>query len=179
MRHHWLRTLGRVGAGLLVIIGIYSGFLELLVGQAHRVIEQVMGETPQSEVEAYLGAVRRRDIMRGLEPEFLVSKPLPHGKALFNVEMDANLPEMFFDRLISGIVERAKLPVSEVMRPVNVTIDFHDHIIKAIYEMVDSNLSLLPVLKAGRVVGVLRSVDVFQEVRKLLLGPEEVAGQNR
>jgi predicted transcriptional regulator len=39
---------------------------------------------------------------------------------------------------------------------------------KVIYEMVDNNLSLLPVLKAGKVVGVVRSVGVLHEVAKIL-----------
>jgi CBS domain-containing protein len=125
--------------------------------------------------EQLAGVLRRRDIMRGLEPEFLVSKPLTHRKALFDVKLDANLPEMFYDRLVAGIQERSKRRVSEVMMPVTVTIGHDEHVIKAIYEMVDKNLSLLPVLSSGRVVGVIRSVEVFRELSRLVLGPEGLA----
>ncbi len=119
--------------------------------------------------EKLTGLLRRRDILRGIEPEFLVSKPLAYRKKLFDIEVDPNLSELSFDRLIKGMRERAERPVSDVMRPVNVTISHNEHIMKAIYEMVDGNMSLLPVLEDGRVVGVLRSVDIFQEVSRFLL----------
>lgn len=119
------------------------------------------------------GVARRRDIMRGLEPEFLVSKPLSIRKSLFDVQLDPNLSEMSYDRLLKGILERSKRPISDVMLPVNATINYDDHVVKAIYEMVDNNLSLLPVLKGNRVVGVVRSADVFRELAQLVLEPED------
>jgi predicted transcriptional regulator len=119
------------------------------------------------------GMARRRDIMRGLEPEFLVSSPLHHRKGFFDVTTDANLPELFFDRVVKGIKERSARKVSEVMLPLEFTIDHDDHIMKAIYEMVDKNQSLLPVLKEGEVIGVVRSVDVFRELSGLLFEPGE------
>jgi predicted transcriptional regulator len=115
------------------------------------------------------GTVRRRDIMRGLEPRFLVSKPLDYRKKLFDVEVDPNLSELSHERLVRDVREQAKTPVSEVMRPVASTVDADDHILKAIYEMVSNNLSLLPVLRGGKVVGVVRSVELLHEVAGLIL----------
>jgi CBS domain-containing protein len=120
-----------------------------------------------------VGVARRRDIMRGLEPDFLVSKPLSVRKNLFDVQLDPNLSEMSYDRLLKGVFEHSKRPISDVMLPVVATIHHDDHIIKAIYEMVDRNQSLLPVLKDERVVGVLRSVDVFREFSRYILDPED------
>jgi predicted transcriptional regulator len=40
---------------------------------------------------------------------------------------------------------------------------------KVIYEMVSNNLSLMPVMKEGRIIGVVRSVDVFHEIAELIL----------
>ena len=121
-----------------------------------------------------VGVARRRDIMRGLEPEFLVSKPLSARKSIFDVQLDPNLSEMSYDHLLKGVLERASRPISEIMLPVEATILHDDHVIKAIYEMVDCNLSLLPVLKDDRVVGVLRSVDVFRELSRYILDPDEI-----
>ena len=121
-----------------------------------------------------VGLVRRRDIMRGLEPDFLVRKPLKVRKSLFDVKLDPNLSEMNFDRIIEGLRVHAKRPVSDVSLPVEATIDYDDHIAKAMYEMVDNNLSILPVLKQGRVVGVVRSVDVFRELALIILNPDEL-----
>ncbi len=116
-----------------------------------------------------LGMVRRRDILRGLEPEFLSQKPLPDRKQLFDLTPDADLSEVFFDKIMEGVRQRAERPVSEVMIPVVGTADFDDHIAKVVYKMNANKFSLLPVLKDGRVVGVVRTVDVFHEFAKLLL----------
>ncbi len=121
--------------------------------------------------EAYklLGTVRRRDILRGLEPNFLSSEPLEYRKKIFNVKVDPTLFELSSEKMVKGIREQAERPVSDVMLPIVVTADYADNIIKVIYEMVDNNLSLLPVLLDEKVVGVVRSVDVFHEVARILL----------
>jgi predicted transcriptional regulator len=121
------------------------------------------------EASQLVGQVRRRDILRGLEPGFLSSKPMNYRKKLFDVKTDPNLAEMSFDHLLDGIRKRAGRPVSDVMLHLVETVDYDDHIVKVIYELVDNNLSLLPVLKEGKVVGVVRSVDVLHEVAQLLL----------
>jgi CBS-domain-containing membrane protein len=116
-----------------------------------------------------LGIVRRRDILRGLEPSFLAGTPVDDRKGLIEMQADAALAEMSLDRLVSGIRERAERPVRDVMLPIVATVDYDDHIMKLIYEMVSHNMHLLPVLRDGSVAGVVRTVDVFHEVGKLLL----------
>jgi CBS-domain-containing membrane protein len=116
-----------------------------------------------------MGMARRRDILRGLEPQFLSGRPIEHRKTLFDVKVDPNLSELSYDKLIEGIRRQAERPVSEVMRPIAATVDVQDHLIKVIYELVDRNLSVLPVLQEGKVVGVVRSVDAFREIAAILL----------
>jgi len=116
-----------------------------------------------------MGTARRRDILRGLEPEFLTDKSLDVRKGLFSVKVDPNLSELSYDRLLEDIRKQAERPVSDVMQPVVTSVDVEDHMIKVIYEMVDHNLSLLPVMKDARVVGVVRSVDLIHEVARFLL----------
>lgn len=116
-----------------------------------------------------MGVVRRRDIMRGLEPEFLSAKPLHYRKKLFDVKVDPNLSELSFDKLISGMRERAERPISDVMLPILATVEYDDHLMKVMYEMVANDVTVLPVLKDGRIVGAVRSVEVFHEVAELLL----------
>ncbi len=115
-----------------------------------------------------LGLVRRRDIMRGLEPKFLVSRPMEYRKKLFDVAVDPNLSELTFDRVVKGLREQAERPVRDVMLPITATIGPDDHLMKAVYEMVSLNLGLLPVVEDRTVVGVVRSVDVFHELAELL-----------
>lgn len=115
------------------------------------------------------GMVRRRDILRGMEPDFLIQKPLDYRKKLFDVKIDPSLSAISYDEIIEGVIENMKKPVSQFTRPIEVTINYDDHIFLAIYEMNSARLSLLPVLKDEIVIGVVRSVDVFHEIAKLLL----------
>ncbi len=115
------------------------------------------------------GWVRRRDILRGLEPEYLESRSLDYRKKLFDVQVDPNLAEISHEKILKGYKERSNKQISEVMSSIDMTLDFEDHIMKAIYEMVNYDLSLIPVMKNDKVVGVVRSVDIFHEVAKMLL----------
>jgi CBS domain-containing protein len=121
--------------------------------------------------EAYrlLGQLRRRDIFRGLGPRFLGDKKL-HLKGLdVQVDVDPNLLELSFDNMIQQIVEKSELKVSEVMQPIDTTLDFDDTIIKAMNEFVEHEISLLPVLREGKVAGVVNTVCVAHELAKLIL----------
>ena len=111
-----------------------------------------------------LGLLRRRDIMRGLEPGFLGGGPLEYQRKLFDVRIDPNLSELSYDKMIARIRQRAKALVEEFMIPIAATIEHDAHIMKAICEMVAKNTSLLPVLQDDNVVGVVRSVDVLNEL---------------
>lgn len=119
-------------------------------------------------IEVLVGYVRRRDIMRGLEPKFLSSETLQYRKKLFDVAVDPNLMELTYDRVVRGIREQAKRPVSDVMRPIETIINADDHIVKAVYEMVSLDLTMIPVVQEQRLVGVIRSVDLFHELAQML-----------
>jgi CBS domain containing-hemolysin-like protein len=115
------------------------------------------------------GMVRRRDIMRGLEPNFLISRPLDYRMKLFDVSIDPNLSELPHDKVVKGIREQADRPVADVMRPIKCTVNHDEHIIKAAYEMVNNRVTLIPVLQEGKVVGVVRTVDVFRDLAEIVL----------
>ena len=116
------------------------------------------------------GTVRRRDLMRGLEPSFLVSQPLEYREKVFDVEVDPNLSELSYDRVVNGIREQAERPVTDVMRPIDITVSYDAHVITAVYKMVNNGLSILPVIQHKKVVGLVRTVDVFEELAELVLG---------
>ena len=115
-----------------------------------------------------LGIVRRRDILRGLEPKFLRTMPIPHRKQLFEVEVDPDLVILSSGKIAKAVREQAEQKVSEVMQPIVSTVRHDDHLTKVIYKMIHWDLALLPVLKDGNVVGVVRSVDAFHEIAKLI-----------
>ncbi|MCP4674748.1 MAG: CBS domain-containing protein [Deltaproteobacteria bacterium] len=111
-----------------------------------------------------LGLLRRRDIMRGLEPRFMVGGSLDYSRKLFDVEIDPNLSELSYDKIVSRIRTRADRLVKDFVLPITLTVNHDDHIMKAMNEMVDQNSSLIPVLESGRVIGVVRSVDILGEI---------------
>mgnify|MGYP001826156969 CR=1 FL=1 len=120
------------------------------------------------EIGVFVGYARRRDIMQGLEPSSLVSRPLEYRKKLFDVAVDPNLTELSWDHLVKGIREQGERPIREVMRPIEAILEADDHVMKAVYEMVSLDVSPRPVLKNGQAVGVVRTVDVFHELALLL-----------
>ncbi len=119
-------------------------------------------------IHVLVGYARRRDIMRGLEPGFMITEPMTYRKKLFDVAADPNLAELPYDRVVSRIRMQAERPVSDVMQPIETTIDSDNHLMKAIHEMVTLNLYLIPVIHERQLVGVIRSVDIIHELAQLL-----------
>ena len=74
--------------------------------------------------EAYelLGVVRRRDILRGLEPQFLGKKGPDYARKLFDVKTDPELLELANGKMAGQLKERAERPVGDVMQPIKVTV---------------------------------------------------------
>jgi CBS domain-containing protein len=116
-----------------------------------------------------LGIVRRRDILRGLQPTFMTGEGVEYRRQLFEVDVDPNLSDLSSERIVHGIREQAERPVSDIMLPITVALDANDNIMTVIYDMVKHDLSLVPVLRDGRVVGVVRSVDVLHELSDIVL----------
>ena len=122
--------------------------------------------------EELVGIIRRRDIMRGLEPDFLVNMPLDLRVSHFDVGVDPHLAELARDarleKVVQGLREQGNRPVSDVMRPISTTLRPDDHIMKAMDEMVALNESLIAVVDKEEILGVVRSVDLFEELAALL-----------
>ena len=121
-----------------------------------------------NEVYELLGLVRRRDILKGLEPKFLMVKPLQYRKKLFDMKTDPNLSLLTSDDFKKEILEQAERPVSEIMGPIEHTVDIEDHIFKVVYEMNEKMMNLVPVIKNNAVVGVVRTVDIFHRIAKMM-----------
>ncbi|MCP4570388.1 MAG: CBS domain-containing protein [FCB group bacterium] len=116
-----------------------------------------------------LGIVRRRDILRGLEPRFMKTTSASDGKSLFDIEIDPDLAELSSGKIGQAMLDQAEVLVSEIMQPVAESVSHDDHLAKVIYIMVSRDINLLPVLEEGKVIGVVRSVDVFEEIAEMIL----------
>jgi len=115
-----------------------------------------------------LGMVRRRDILRGMEPEFLASLPPTERRQMLD-NKEGDVAGLSLEKIMDEARRRARLKVSEILVPVECVADHDDHIIKVIYEMNSNKVALVPVMKEGQVVGVIRSVDIFHQFAKLIL----------
>ena len=120
------------------------------------------------EDDKLVGMVRRRDIMRCFDPKCFYGHCAHHPKMMYEIKDDPELLEISFERLKNNILQNADKPVGEVMVKVTHTVNYEDHMLKIIYEMCDQQYSLLPVIKDNEVVGVIRTVEVMDEIRKIL-----------
>ncbi|MFA5110780.1 MAG: CBS domain-containing protein [Desulfobaccales bacterium] len=109
-----------------------------------------------------MGIVTLRDIITGLEPKFLQETGL--------IKMDPSLTVLMGDFFGPKMKEQSHRPVSEVMKPIKVTVNAEDPITKPLYFMIKENVSLIPVMQGGKVAGMLRLSDLFGEVSKIVLG---------
>jgi CBS-domain-containing membrane protein len=108
-----------------------------------------------------MGSLTMKDLIRGIEKKFIRSDAwVPHdwGTAIF-----------FEGLFTEGCKEEAEKSVKEVMTPTKTTVKGEDSIIKAIFMMMEEDLSLLPVLDQGKIAGVIRLNEIFNEIAKLVL----------
>lgn len=114
-----------------------------------------------------IGRVRRRNILKGLEPDFLVQKPLEYRKKIFDTKINPELSGFSYDEIIESVINKGDRPVLDVVEQFVTAVNYDDHIFKAIYEMNSHNQNLLPVLRDNDAVGVVRTVDIFSAVAEL------------
>lgn len=115
-----------------------------------------------------VGVVRRRDILKGLAPSFLVADISDHPEKMFDVEVDPNLTEMLSDRAAEKLNKKSRALVGEIADPIPVTVQADDPLIRIIREMVRHDQAILPVEEDGAIVGVVRSTEVLAVVAELI-----------
>ncbi len=113
------------------------------------------------------GLLAMSDLIQAVEPRFLkVVKPDTYqGPPLEYPALTLIWQELFSE----GCKKEAKKPVKEVMNPVHSTITLEDSIAKAAYLLIMTNARVLPVIDKERVIGVVRLVDIFNEIARIVL----------
>jgi CBS-domain-containing membrane protein len=109
-----------------------------------------------------MGMLTLRDMIKGLEPTFLQESSF--------VKMDPSLTVLMGDLLGPNMRQASQRPVSEVMSPIQATVDGEAPMVKALYLMIKENLGLMPVILEDKVAGMIRLSDLFGEVAKVVLG---------
>lgn len=123
------------------------------------------------DIHQLVGILRRRDILQGIMPAsaFADSSSLIAEGTQFGIAPDPNLTEMMYERIIRSMRRGTAKKVFEVMKPTVRWVNHDDHLPKAVFYVVSEDISLLPVVREGRVVGVLRSIDILHEVDRLIM----------
>jgi CBS-domain-containing membrane protein len=109
-----------------------------------------------------VGSLTMKDLIRGIEKKF--------GRSGDWMSKEWDTPVFFEGLFTAGVKEESQKQVNEIMSPVSETVQAGDSVIKAIYIMIEKDLSLLPVIDKGAVVGVIRLNEIFNELAKLVLG---------
>lgn len=114
------------------------------------------------------GTISILDLLQGLEPTLLRVDPSRIYQG-FLAEGGPAL-ELFWDRVFAkGLGEEALKSVGAVARPVGATVRPDDRLSRALRLMLIENAPILPIVEEGRVLGVIRLVDIFNEVATLVL----------
>ena len=111
-----------------------------------------------------LGLARRRDILRGLEPDFHSELETSHPEAHFKTEIDPNLSELVGDDLSARIDQRLEKPLGGVVRELRGRVNADDSLMKVVRELVGEDSHIAAVLDDGDVVGVVRTLDLLRAV---------------
>ena len=70
---------------------------------------------------------------------------------------------------VKRIREQSERKVSEVMQPIVTTLEFDDPLMKALSEFIGHDLALAPVLRKGKVVGIVNTLCVAHELAQHIL----------
>ncbi len=119
-----------------------------------------------------VGMARRRDLLRGLAPSFLVESRADHPELLFDVDVDPNLSDLLSGHAGPKLRARAEAPVSEIVEPMDVTAAPDDPLIRIIGQMVRHDMAHVPVIEDDHVVGVLRTIEVLEAVAHIMTEDE-------
>ena len=109
-----------------------------------------------------MGILTLRDMIKGLEPRFLQETSL--------VKMDPSLTVLMGDHWGPNMRAASQRLVSEVMSPIQATVDGSAPMAKALYLMIKENVGLMPVIQESKVAGMIRLSDLFNEIAKGVLG---------
>jgi Mg/Co/Ni transporter MgtE len=113
-----------------------------------------------------MGTLTLKDILRGLEPQFLK----PSEKAQMPAEDESALSLIWDTLFDKGSKEFTERPVSEIMTPAKYFVEPTDPLTKAAYLMLHHDLILLPVLEnKKKFVGLVRMIEVFDEISNAML----------
>ena len=115
-----------------------------------------------------LGVLTLKRLLAGIEPRFLRKDEKSPYQGLTHADY-AGLSDFVEGTFSEGCKKEAKKPVSEVIIPIQATVDVNDSVAKAAFVMLQEDINLIPVMDGEKVGGVLRMSDVFNELTKIII----------
>ena len=113
-----------------------------------------------------MGLMRKREILRGLEPRFLGGGP----KSADWPQMEAQeLCSLWSDPKVSK--EAALAQVKEFMVPVKGTVKITDSITRAACALLQDDVPVMAVMDGNKVAGIVAIEDVFDAITEVVLAP--------
>lgn len=120
-----------------------------------------------------LSVLSLRDLLKEMLPDFLKTTP-PSKYEGYSTVGDASLAALWQESFFKNCRKQAKKPISEMLSPVKTTVDADDPVLKALFIMLRDDVHVLPVLRDGVVIGVIRLVDILSLVLCVCNLKEEV-----
>ncbi|MCJ7616213.1 MAG: CBS domain-containing protein [Desulfobacterales bacterium] len=114
-----------------------------------------------------IGQLSHRDVLMALEPKYT---PTGRGDSWLTPESFKNYPVFYYDGEFSGQCKaQLKKTVKEVMSLFPVTIDEGASLAEAVHAMVTQNIGRMPVVSGDKVLGMIRLIEIFDEMKKVVL----------
>lgn len=122
------------------------------------------------ERQALVGMITVHALLRGLQPKTLLAAPheVAPGYAAAASPTDVAL-EVFWDKAFTTGFhhDEPDKPVGAVAAPVPTVVGPGDSVSRALSLMLSHNVAVLPVVEAGKVVGVVRIWELFDRVARI------------
>lgn len=116
------------------------------------------------EENQLLGSLRRRDILRALEPAFHDELDTTHPEAHFKAEIDPNLAELIPVESTEALAQKLNRPIGDFVMELRAQVDIGDSLMKIVRELVGKDSHVAAVLEDGNVAGVVRTLEVLRAV---------------
>lgn len=116
-----------------------------------------------------IGMARRRDILRGLGPDAMQESRERAGEKDPGIKRDLRPGEAGRHTTLEELAKRAERPVSDVMTPIRATLAADTPLMEVANFMAINDVSIVPIVKNGTVVGMVRSTDVLHWIAKAIM----------
>jgi CBS domain-containing protein len=113
------------------------------------------------------GLLSLGDMIRAVEPRFLKMAQPPAYQGL--TQEYPTLTLIWQELFSKECREEARKPIKDIMAPIKATVSTDDSIAKVAYLMITTYSPVIPVLDNDKVIGVVRLVDIFNEIAGIVL----------